>query len=82
MRASVVDFRKNSKAIFEAIQRNEEVTVLYRGKVAAVMKPVAQNQQCIKTHNHSAFGMWEDREDLGDPADQVRELRKGRFGDL
>ena len=39
MKASFVDLRKKSGEIIRALHRNEQVTVLYRGKPAAVMQP-------------------------------------------
>ena len=40
MEASFVDLRKKSKEIINAINRKEKVTVLYRGKPAAIMNPI------------------------------------------
>jgi hypothetical protein len=40
MEASFVDLRKKSKEIINAINRKEKVTVLYRGKPAAIMSPI------------------------------------------
>ena len=81
MRASFVDLRKKSGEILRALERNEEVTVLYRGRRKAVMKPVAgENAPGIpKAKDHPAFGLWANREDLQDVAAHVRGLRKGRF---
>jgi addiction module RelB/DinJ family antitoxin len=31
---------------------------------------------------HPAFGMWADREDMKDPAEWVRSIRRGRYRDL
>ena len=39
VKASVVDLRYRMKEILKAIDRNEEVTVLYHGKVKGVIKP-------------------------------------------
>ncbi len=36
----------------------------------------------VSLRERPAFGMWKDRVDMEDPAEYVRELRKGRFGDL
>jgi hypothetical protein len=35
-------------------------------------------QARMPVREHPAFGMWADRNDLGDVAAQVRNLRKGR----
>ena len=84
MKASFVDLRKKSAEIIRALKRNERVTVLYRGKPAAVMQPIGDggDQPVAKAKDHAAFGLWADREDLTDVAAHVRTLRKGRFDAL
>jgi hypothetical protein len=80
MKASFVDLRKKSGQIIRALGRNEAVTVLYRGRVAAIMQPVG-GPAATKTAatNHPAFGIWADRDDMKDVAAYVRRLRRGRF---
>jgi len=82
MKASFVDLRNRSKEIIQALRRNERVTVLYRGKPAAIMQPVrgARTSEPVKASDHAAFGLWAKRRDLKDPAAYVRTLREGRFG--
>ena len=84
MKASFVDLRKKSSEIIRALHRNEQVTVLYRGKPAAVMQPIAGQVDgpTGKAADHPAFGLWADRDDLSDVAAHVRTLRRGRFDDL
>ena len=83
MKASFVDLRKKSNEILRAIDRNEPVTILYRGRVKAVMQPAAQTRQRggPKAADHAAFGLWAQRTDLKDVAAHVRKLRKGRRHD-
>lgn len=84
MEASFVDLRKKSAEIIKALSRKERVTVLYRGKPAAVMEPIDDrgtgNRQ--KASEHKAFGLWADRADGTNVGDQVRQLRRRRFDDL
>jgi hypothetical protein len=84
MRASFVDLRKKSRQIIDALRRKEEVTVYYRGKPAAVMRPLADGggEETVRASDHPAFGMWTDREDMTDVAAHIRDLRKARFSDL
>jgi len=84
MKASFVDLRKKSSEIIQALSRNESVTVLYRGKPAAVMQPIGEGdaQPTVKAKDHPAFGIWKDRRDVDDVATHVRRLRKGRFDAL
>jgi hypothetical protein len=84
MKASFVDLRKKSAEIIRALDRNEQVTILYRGRPKAIMRPVRnQGKQAVaKAKDHPAFGLWADRQDLKDVAEHVRKLRKGRFDAL
>lgn len=80
VKASFVDFRKKSKQIIQALRRNECVTVMYRGKPAAIMHPTGMaGQPVVKAEDQEAFGMWADRKDMKDVAAYVRKLRKPRF---
>jgi len=84
MKASFVDLRKKSGEILRALERNERVTVLYRGRPKAVMQPVAAEGKgpLARAREHPAFGLWADRDDLKDVAAHVRRLRGGRFNGL
>ena len=81
MNATVVDMRRNTKKILDAIARNETVTLTYRGKPVARIEPLEGTQRCLASE-HPAFGMWAERQDMADPAAYVRDLRKGRFRDI
>jgi hypothetical protein len=84
MKASFVDLRKKSGEVIRALHRNEPVTVMYRGKPAAIMQPIGGlgGKPAVKAEDHPAFGLWADRDDMTDVAAHVRDLRKGRFDDL
>ena len=84
MQASFVDLRKKSSEIIRALNRNERVTVIYRGKPAAIMQPIggAGGQTLGRAQDHPTFGLWADREETQDVVAQVRQLRKGRFDAL
>lgn len=78
MNATVLDLRKNMKDVIAALNRNEKVTLSYRGRKKAVIIP-CENKEATSASEHSAFGMWKDREDISDVDNYVRTLRKGRF---
>lgn len=84
MEASFVDLRKKSSEVIRALNRNEPVTVLYRGKPVAVMQPISAEtaRSTVKAADHPAFGIWADRHDMANIDAYVRNLRKGRFNDL
>lgn len=83
MKASFVDLRKKSSEIIQALKRHERVTLLYRGKPAAIMQPVhgEGGDATGSARDHAAFGLWSDRQDMEHVAKHVRDLRKGRFSD-
>ena len=84
MKASFVDFRKKPGEILRALDRNEPVTLTYRGKPKALVTPIRSGGKggTMKSCEHPAFGMWADREDVKDVAAYVRKLRKPRFHGL
>jgi hypothetical protein len=84
MKASFVDLRKKSAEIIRALDRNEKVTLYYRGRAKAVIVPIGGEvkRPTVKAEDHPAFGMWADRDDMKDVAGYVRTLRKGRYDAL
>ena len=59
MKATFVDLRKRSGEIIDALNRNEAVTVYYRGKPKAVMRPIAKapEKPARSVKHHASFGM-------------------------
>jgi len=80
MKATFVELRTKSTEILEALERNESVTILYRGRPKAVMQPIGESQRStVSVVTHPAFGLWKDYSDMDDVAAQLRTLRQGRF---
>jgi antitoxin (DNA-binding transcriptional repressor) of toxin-antitoxin stability system len=81
MQATILDLRRRMPEVLRALDRNERVTILYRGQERAVLVP-SNGKTAHKgrqhTAAHPAFGMWADRDDLVDVAAHVRTLRRGR----
>ena len=75
MEASFGDLQKKSNEVIRTLNRNEQVTVLYRGKPVAIMQPIGG--LVVKAADHPAFGLWADRDDMPDVAAHVRDLRRG-----
>jgi len=82
MRASILDLRRRMGDVLKALQRNEEVTLLRRGKTVAVIHPAGGPPGAKRVAAHPAFGMWAGRSDLADVSAAVGRLRRGRFDDL
>ena len=79
MKASILDLRRKMREILRALDKNEPVTILYRGKEKGVIHPAAAREgRGGPVSEHPAFGMWKDRDDMRDVAEAVDRLRKGR----
>jgi len=75
MKASVVDLRYRMNEILKAIDRNEEVTILYHGKVKGVIKPkISMGRRRIS--DHPFFNMYQTKETVDERMD---DLRRGRY---
>jgi antitoxin (DNA-binding transcriptional repressor) of toxin-antitoxin stability system len=80
MKASIIDLRRRMAEVLKALDRNESVKILYRGRERALLIPVhGRHGERKPIMEHTAFGMWKDRNELRDVAAHVRRLRKGRF---
>jgi antitoxin (DNA-binding transcriptional repressor) of toxin-antitoxin stability system len=82
MKASILDLRRKMGDVLKALQRNEEVTLLRRGKAIAVIRPFGRPPAGKRAAAHPAFGLWAGRTDLADMNAAVDKLRKGRFDAL
>ncbi len=79
MKATFLDLRKKSKEIVRALDRNQPVTLSYRGKVKGVIVPASQPREgAPSVRTHPAFGMWKDRADLKDVRSVIDRLRRAR----
>lgn len=55
MQASVMDLRKRMREVIRALERNESVTLLYRGKKKGVIHP-HRDTALRKVEEHDFFG--------------------------
>lgn len=82
MDATVLDMRRNTKEILDALERNETVILSKRGREIARIVPMKRATPATSLTDLPAFGMWKGRTDMADPSAYVRRMRKGRFGDI
>ena len=83
MKASILDLRRRPGEILRALEQNEPVIILYRGKKKGVLYPAASQQKKKgSVKEHPAFGIWKNRRDLAQVERVVRGLRKERFNAL
>ncbi|MCI5120060.1 MAG: type II toxin-antitoxin system Phd/YefM family antitoxin [Candidatus Electrothrix sp. AUS4] len=83
MQASVVDLRYKMNDVLKALERNEKVSVLYRGKIKGVLVPstASKQDQKKKISEHPFFGMASPDSDKS-VAEKMDELRGGRYRDI
>ncbi len=82
MKASILDLRRKMGDVLKALQRNEDVTLLRRGKTIAVIRPTGRRNGKERVADHPAFGMWANRIDFADVGAAIDKLRKGRIDAL
>ncbi len=78
MKASVVDLRYQMRDVLKALERNEDVSILYHGKVKGVLRAVARPSS-IRVREHPFFGM---KKAAGSVREEMDALRGGRYRDL
>lgn len=79
MKATFLDLRKRSREIVKSLDRNQPVTLYYRGKAKGVIVPASsQSEKSVSAASHRAFGMWRNRADLKEIGGYVAKLRKTR----
>jgi hypothetical protein len=78
MKASVVDLRYRMNEVFKALDRNEDVSILCRGKLKGVIK-TAQGKSKRKVSDHPLFNMYKDG---GSVEELMNRLRGGRYRDI
>jgi antitoxin (DNA-binding transcriptional repressor) of toxin-antitoxin stability system len=82
MKASIVDLRYRMKDVLRALDRNEEVTVTYRGEVKGVIVPSGgkkRNKTKMRVEDHPLFGSAKSDKSV---EEVMNELRDGRYRDL
>jgi hypothetical protein len=78
VKASIVDLRYHMNKVLRALERNEDVCILSRGKLKGVIKAVRGKPQ-IKVCDHPFFNMLESPETVDRPMER---LRGGWYRDL
>lgn len=76
MKASIVDLRYKTNEILKALDQNENVEILYHGKLKGVIHPAKQNNQ-EKVKNHPFFNMI--KADEKSVLDELADLRAPRY---
>lgn len=81
MEATIVDLRYKMNDVLKALERNEKVTVRYRGKVKGVLVPSTSGKKTGKISDHPFFGMA--AAESGKPVlEELSEIRGNRYNDI
>jgi hypothetical protein len=80
MKATIVDLRYKMNDVLKALDRNEKVTVLYRGKVKGILIPSGKKSN-IKITDHPFFGM-SSQTSKKSVLDEIDDLRRSRYDDI
>ncbi len=78
MKISVTELRRRMNKVWQALEHNEEVWIVSRGKPKGVIKPVNAKPQ-IRVQDHPFFNMLTHPETV---EQQMNRLRGGRYRDL
>ena len=70
--------RLRTSQVLKKVQQGGTVTVTLRGKPVAKLTALHEKKR-MPAAEHSAFGMWADREDMKDVDAWLRNIRKPRY---
>jgi len=79
MKASIVDLRYKMRDVLKALDRNEEVTIFYHGKVKGIIIP-APKRRMKRIEEHPFFGML--RHKKRPVLKELNDLRRPRHSDI
>jgi hypothetical protein len=79
MKASIVDLRYKMNDVLKALDRNEQVTILYHGKTKGIIMPT-HKERAKKVEEHPFFGMLRHKEKP--VLEELEDLRKVRYSDI
>lgn len=78
MKISLATLSKRQEDVLDALKNKKKISISHNGQVVAVLvssKPAEKRDRPPLT---PAFGMWADRDDMADPNEWRRGLRKKR----
>jgi hypothetical protein len=81
MEATILDLRYKMKDVLNALDKNEQVTVLYHGKVKGVIVPNKSDEKMEKVKTHPFFGS-SAANGQKTVLEELDDLRGNRFDDI
>jgi len=80
MKASIVDLRYKMNDVLRALDRKEEVTILYRGRIKGRLMPASDKNTSQRVQDHRFFGMNKGKK--GSVLEELARLRESRIHDI
>jgi antitoxin (DNA-binding transcriptional repressor) of toxin-antitoxin stability system len=80
MQATIVDLRYRMKEVLQTLNRNEEVTVCYRGRKIATILPLRDKKRKTRVKDHAFFGILKKKKIS--VTKQMEKLRGSRYRDI
>ncbi len=81
MEATILDLRYKMKEVLSALEKNEQVTVLYHGKVKGVIVPTKSDEKQKKVSKHPFFGLSGSKEQKT-VLEELDDIRGNRYNDI
>ena len=78
MKISLATLSKRQDDVLDALKQNKHISVSHNGHVVAVLQPPRTDAKRERMLSTPAFGMWADRDDMADPNEWRRSLRRNR----
>jgi len=79
MKVTLLELRRQTNKVVEAIDKNQKVTLTRRGKSFAVITPTKSEGKGLQVKNHPAFRMCSDWQSNKDVLDYIKRIRSNRF---
>jgi antitoxin (DNA-binding transcriptional repressor) of toxin-antitoxin stability system len=74
MNVAVAVLNERMPEVLEALGKRELVVLSHDGQDVALLQPISRQQPAV--------GMWDDREDMKNPSEWVRNLRRPRYDSI
>jgi prevent-host-death family protein len=79
MQITTKQLRIQPGKIISQVNNGQEITVTYRGRPSAKIIPIrAKKNNNFDLSEDELFGIWKDRQDIGNIDQYIRNIRKGR----
>jgi len=78
MTITVQQLKTQPGRIFGKVRNGQEMAISYKGKICAKIVPFTVDIANSNNSDDELFGIWKDRDDMSDPSQYVRQIRKAR----